>query len=153
MMKWVVRKHPKMSKIQAVSKYIVTGKTTSTHKWVWGIKKANENKVNNLVIFNLSETNIIIRPLYSIDKNPYLLENKTYFQKRLIRKNLSQFREAIYMKFDQLCPYCKESLHNGEQVDLHHIKSVKNGGEYSLTNIQPLHQTCHISITHSKKIN
>jgi hypothetical protein len=42
---------------------------------------------------------------------------------------------------------------NGEKIELHHIKPVKEGGEYSLENIQPLHQICHISITHNKVIN
>jgi len=42
-------------------------------------------------------------------------------------------------------------LHNGEPVELHHILPAKDGGKYSLKNMQPLHQICHQSITHNNK--
>jgi RNA-directed DNA polymerase len=42
-------------------------------------------------------------------------------------------------------------LHNGEKVELHHIKPIKDGGTYAVSNIQPLHQICHISVTHRNK--
>lgn len=152
MLKWVSKKHPNLALRKAVSKYIVKGKTSSNHKWVWGIKKENLEELNRLTIFNISETPIKIKTLLKLDQNPYLLENKSYFQKRLINKNAAKFREAIFKKYDHLCPLCNETLHNGETVELHHIKPAKDGGEYSLTNIQPLHQICHISITHRNKL-
>lgn len=150
MLKWVTKKHPNISTMKAVSKYIVKGKTTSNHKWVWGITKMNTEEMNRLTIFNISETVIKIHKLLKLDLNPYLLENKSYFQKRIISRNSAKFRVAIYKKYNHLCPICGESLHNGEKVELHHIKPVKEGGEYSMSNIQPLHQICHISITHNK---
>lgn len=150
MLKWVIKKHPNMSTMKAVSKYIVTGKTASNHKWVWGITKKNTEEMNRLTIFNISEIVIKIHKLLKLDLNPYLLENKAYFQKRIISRNSAKFREAIYKKYNHLCPICGESLHNGEKVELHHIKPAKEGGEYSMSNIQPLHQICHISITHNK---
>lgn len=152
MLKWVIKKHPNMSTMKAVSKYIVKGKTASNHKWVWGITKMNTKEMNRLTIFNISEIVIKIHKLLKLDLNPYLLENKSYFQKRIISRNSAKFREAIYKKYNHLCPnsICGESLHNGEKVELHHIKPAKEGGEYSMSNIQPLHQICHISITHNK---
>lgn len=150
MLKWVIKKHPNMSTMKAVSKYIVKGKTTSNHKWVWGITKMNTEEMNRLTIFNISEIVIKIHKLLKLDLNPYLLENKSYFQKRIISRTSAKFREAIYKKYNHLCPICGESLHNGEKVELHHIKPVKEGGKYSMSNIQPLHQICHISITHNK---
>ena len=65
----------------------------------------------------------------------------------------AKFRELIYKKYNHLCPYCLESLHNGEPVELHHIKPVKEGGKYTLDNIQPLHQMCHKNVTYSKSNN
>lgn len=150
MLKWVIKKHPNMSLMKAVAKYQVKGKTASNHKWVWGINKLNTEEMNRLTIFNISETAIKIHKLLKLDLNPYLLENKSYFQKRIISRNSAKFREAIFKKYNHLCPICGESLHNGEKVELHHIKPVKEGGEYSMSNIQPLHQICHISITHNK---
>lgn len=106
-----------------------------------------------MTILNLSEISTKTHTLLKSDLNPYLLENQPYFFKRLITKNSANFREAIYKKYNHQCPLCKDSLHNGEKIELHHIKPVKEGGEYSLENIQPLHQICHISITHNKVIN
>jgi len=128
MLKWVMKKHPNMSLMKAVSKYTVKGKTASNHKWVWGINQLNTEEMNRLTIFNISETAIKTHKLLKLDLNPYLLENKAYFQKRIISRNSAKFREAIFKIYNQLCPICGESLHNGEKVELHHIKPVKEGG-------------------------
>lgn len=61
----------------------------------------------------------------------------------------ARFRAAIYKKFNNLCPVCGDSLHNGENIELHHIIERKNKGKYSMKNIQPLHRICHQQITHS----
>lgn len=38
-----------------------------------------------------------------------------------------------------------------EKIEEHHINPVKEGGKYTVSNIKPLHQLCHISITLAKK--
>ena len=150
-MAWVKRKHSAASLISSVNRYLINAKTRSNHKWVWGTSKHQvKNRRNNLTIINISEIKPNKHPLLKLDKNPYLLENKPYFDNRLITKSESRFRKAIYRKFLHICPICEESLHNGEPVELHHIIPVKDGGRYTMDNIQPLHQMCHQSITHSK---
>lgn len=153
MMKWVSRKHPKGSLRLNIKKYIVEGKTRSRHKWVWGVKDRHPDplKENKLTIINMAEISPKIHVLLKLDKNPYLLEDQSYFDKRKVVKIEAKFRESIYKKYSHICPLCGVSLHNGENVELHHIIPVREGGKYSLTNIQPLHQTCHQSITHSNK--
>jgi len=151
MIKWVRKKHPSRSIFKSVSKYIIKGKTASNHKWVWGVNKTDENKENKLIIVNLAEIKPKKHPLLKLDLNPYLIENELYFSRRLITKNSAKFREVIYKKFNHQCPICLDSLHNGEKVELHHIKPVKTGGKYTISNIQPLHQICHNSITHRTK--
>jgi RNA-directed DNA polymerase len=148
MMKWVAHKHPNQSIFKSTAKYIVEGKTASNHKWVWGVRKQDEDKENKLVILNISETKIKQHPLLKLDKNPYLLEDREYFDRRVIEKNSAKFRELIFKKYKHLCPLCLESLHNGEKVELHHVIPVKEGGKYTVSNIQPLHEMCHKSITH-----
>jgi RNA-directed DNA polymerase len=85
-----------------------------------------------------------------LDRNPYLDDDKKYFLKRRQDLVLAKFRKAIYKKFNNMCPGCKQSLHNGELVELHHINPQKKGGKYTLNNIQPLHQVCHQKVTHGK---
>lgn len=150
MMRWVANKHRNMSIKKAVAKYIVTGKTPSRHKWIWGVNKRDKEKENWEIIKNISETKIKTYSLLKLDRNSYLKENRDYFDSRNKEDIEGKFRKLIYNKYNHICPVCKESLHNGEKIELHHIIPVREGGEYTKTNIQPLHQLCHISITHSK---
>jgi RNA-directed DNA polymerase len=116
---------------------------TDNRKWNWG-KSLTEK------LINLAEIPIIsIKPLKQ-KKNPYLTDDKEYFIKRKNYLIWAKFRAAVYKKFNQICPICKDSLHNGENVELHHIEPVKQGGKYKLNNIQPLHQICHQKVTHMK---
>ena len=85
-----------------------------------------------------------------LDRNPYLLENKAYFDKRMTQKIEAKFRSEVYKKYKHLCVNCELSLHNGEEIELHHLVPVKEGGKYNLANIVPLHRICHQSITHAK---
>ena len=86
-----------------------------------------------------------------LDKNPYVAKNLEYFLKR--RQNLidAKFRAIMYKKYEHKCPMCKESLHNGEPIELHHIIPRKSGGKYSIENILPLHQICHQQINHGDR--
>jgi len=148
---WVKRKYSKRLIKRNISKYIVKGKTASNYKWIWGINSRDKDKENKLNVINISEIKPVRHPLLKLKRNPYLLEDREYFEKRLIIKNLAKFRKAIYKKFNNQCSICNESLHNGENVELHHIIPVKDGGKYTLSNIQPLHQICHASITYKPK--
>lgn len=38
------------------------------------------------------------------------------------------------------------------KIELNHIKPVKEGGKYTVSNRQPLHLLCHICITLAKKM-
>jgi RNA-directed DNA polymerase len=48
------------------------------------------------------------------------------------------------------CPICGEHLFNGEEIETHHITSVKDGGLDIIDNLIHLHKTCHHAL-HSKK--
>lgn len=93
---------------------------------------------------------IRLRPL-KLDRNPYIQEDLKYYNKRREKLIDAKFRAAIYKIHEQLCPICKESLHNGEGVELHHIVPRKAGGKYSVENILPLHEMCHKQVTHGNK--
>ena len=70
---------------------------------------------------DISEVKIIKISLLKLDKNPYLIANKEYFDNRMIEKINAKFRETIYKKYNYLCPVCQQSLFNGEEIELHHI--------------------------------
>lgn len=121
---------------KTIDKYTVQ---TANRKWNWGISLKEK-------IINLGEISIItMRPL-KLNKNPYLKENTDYFNKRREKLIEAKFRSTIYKIYEHKCPICEESLHNGENVELHHI--IPQKGKYSLENIIPLHQICHQQVTH-----
>jgi RNA-directed DNA polymerase len=139
MKKWVHWKGGSLR--ENMKKYL---QSSETRKWNWGISLKEK-------LINLGEIPIIqLRPL-KLDRNPYLLENIEYFNKRKARMVEAKFRAAIYKKFNQVCPICEESLHNGELVELHHIVTQKSKGKYSMTNILPLHQICHQQVTYGNQ--
>lgn len=142
MLRWASRRHPGEPLKEIINRYLQHG---GSHKWTWGVSVTE-------TLFNLAEvTTWIMRPL-KLSRNPYLLENREYFEKRREGRIAAKFRATVYKKFNHTCPTCEESLHNGEPVELHHIVPVQKGGKYSLTNIQPLHRVCHQKITYQKQL-
>jgi len=175
MMQWVHHKHPIGSIRELVKKYLAK---SGNSKWTWGYldpasasrfalsKKGSKSPAscsatinkskeidNYVTLKNLTEVATYRHPLLKLDKNPYLLENKEYFDKRMIQKTEAKFRSEIYKKYKHVCVNCEISLHNGEFIELHHLIPIKEGGKYTLNNIVPLHRICHQSITHSKTNN
>lgn len=45
----------------------------------------------------------------------------------------------------------QQSLYGLEEVHLHHLIPRKDGGQYTLESIVPVHATCHESITYTRK--
>lgn len=116
---------------------------TKNRSWNWG--KSQTEK-----LINLGEIPILQFSLLKLDRNPYDLLDKDYFLKRHEKLVWARFRAAVYRKWSNTCAVCGESLHNGEDVELHHIRPIKKGGKYRLDNIQPVHQICHQQLTHGK---
>ena len=138
MWKWGRRRHPTRSAQWIYSKYIVPG---GQRKWIFG-KSLKES------LFDISTvTHIKVFPLKG-NVNPYILDNSKYYQERAQERVAAKFRAAVYHAHSHMCPHCGEFLHNGEPIELHHIVPVGNGGKYTLSNIQPLHRTCHQSVTY-----
>lgn len=114
MMSWVKNKHPRGSLLKNIQKYIVTGKTRSNHKWVWGVNKKNWDieKENKETIINIAEITPVKHSLLKLDRNPYRLEDRTYFEKRAIIKIEAKHRAAVYKNFKNICILCVFTMEN-----------------------------------------
>lgn len=86
--------------------------------------------------------------LMKLDLNPYLIENKKYFEEKKESRILSAIRSKLFKKYDNKCTVCQQSLLGNEIIEIHHIKLKKEGGTNSIRNLMPLHRICHIKITH-----
>lgn len=141
MWKWCRKKHPRKTAKELRSMYLVPHPTL---KWVFG-------KSPTMQLFSLCDvTSYRLRPLKLV-KNPYIRADIGYFEDRRAKRVDARFRSAVYKRYQYKCPLCGQSLFNGEQVDLHHIQPAALGGKYTLSNIQPLHQTCHQQVTYGRR--
>lgn len=84
------------------------------------------------------------------DLNPYLEEDRPYFEKRREERLLSKLRLKVFKKCGNTCSVCGQSLLGDEKVELHHIKPKKEGGKNTVRNLQALHRICHVKITHAQ---
>jgi len=55
----------------------------------------------------------------------------------------------VTMRDERVCPICGESLFDGEQIQAHHKKPIKEGGKDIYSNLQLLHMYCHQQV-HSR---
>lgn len=125
-------------------------KNPSKHKWVWGIEKANMDVENRVVLLNLYEIRPKTHPLLKLVKI-HTLKNTRNTMIKGQWNNSTLNLENLYLK--NITTYVQYTMKvcTTEKIELHHIKPVKEGGKYTVSNIKPLHQLCHISITHAKK--
>lgn len=142
---WIYEKYCRKTNIEKSqdSSSKVDAITRTSRKWSFG----DQTKT----LFDIGTvTNYRTLPI-KLGLNAYIEKDRNYYEARKRTRIEAKFRAAVYLKFNHSCPYCGESLHNGEAVELHHVVPVKAGGQWKLDNIQPLHRICHQSVTHKSK--
>jgi RNA-directed DNA polymerase len=80
---------------------------------------------------------------------------RDYWHKRSLK--IGKHKWAKGSKYEQLakmqnhrCPVCGDSLYNEEEIETHHIISVKEGGSDDPENLVHLHKVCHKQLHSSK---
>lgn len=136
---WARKKHPRRRAQWVFDRYVMS--KSRDRKWVFG-------KSERETLFDLSKVTSIKKVPLKQGLNPYLPENRDYYEKRTRIEINAPFRKIVYQKHNHQCSHCGQSLHNGESVELHHIIPQTSGGDWSLANILPLHTTCHKAVTH-----
>ncbi len=136
--RWARKKHPTRTKKWIYSRYIFQSDKRS---WNIGVSK-------EILLFDITQAKQIKVNSLKNNINPYTDEE--YYVSRSLIVDAEKFRKAIYKKYSFRCPVCNQALFGGEDIHLHHIISRKDGGQYSLSNIAPLHATCHENITYTK---
>jgi 5-methylcytosine-specific restriction endonuclease McrA len=89
------------------------------------------------------------KPSVRVGINPYT--DKEYFESKYKNLEVEKFRKSIYAKHKYKCAACGEILDNSEAIELHRIIPGKDGGKYTYENTVPLHRTCHLGVTHTRK--
>ena len=90
------------------------------------------------------------------EKNPYLLENKEYYDKLKIERNIKMMDfQSLHSKLVKrqkcICTICEEIFELNDQLEVDHIIPVSKGGTNELKNLRLLHKECHRNIVHGSK--
>jgi len=137
--RYVNRMHPNKPKHWKKAKYWGRLSPSSPSEWVFGDKQSGIY----LLCFSWFsiKRHVLVKGRASPD-DPSLRE---YWRKRNAAKakNLMPSREKIARKQASICPVCRESLFNGEELQIHHKKPIKEGGKDTYSNLQLLHLYCH----------
>ena len=135
---WARKKHRRRSKRWIYSKYVFT-----TPKRSWRIGASEK-----MLLFDMTLAKQI--KVKNLKNNVNLYLDEEYYISRSFIKNADRFRKTIYKLYNFKCVECGQALYGEEDVHLHHVIPRKDGGQYTLENIVPVHAICHESITHAK---
>jgi RNA-directed DNA polymerase len=140
--RYVNRMHPTKHKHWKKVKYWGKLNPASNNQWVFGDKR----KGSYLLDFSQFpiQRHVLVKGKASHD-DPELRE---YWQQRYkaMTRNLMSGKRRIARKQAAVCPVCGNPLINGEELQTHHKKPVKEGGKNSYDNLQLLHLYCHQQI-------
>lgn len=151
--KWALRRHLKRRKRWVLRKYF--------HRLKGGRKFATtiqdrRGKSKKIYLAELSkipiQRHIKVKDKASPD-DPTLHK---YWQDRGTRYGKTRWIKGsklyqIAEKQNWHCPICGEHLFNGEEIETHHIKKVKDGGTDDIDNLVHLHKACHKAIHSGKR--
>lgn len=152
LIKWAYRKHRNKGKKWVIKKYF-----QPNNNWKFYDKISDrQGSKNILTLVKLSEIpinrHIKVKDTASPDDpslSKYWQDRATRYGKTLWIKGSRPY--LIAEKQNWLCPVCGNHLFNGEQIETHHIKRVKDGGKDDIANLVHLHKTCHHALHSGKR--
>ena len=142
----VQRTHPRKSRKWRQRKYWGKLNLDRQDRWVFGDTHTGQ------YLFKYAwfpiERHILVKGTASPD-DPAL---KNYWQKRNAAqaKDLPPSKQKLARKQSGLCPVCKNTLFNGEELHVHHKKPRAKGGKDTYGNLVLVHLFCHQHI-HAKE--
>ena len=144
----VERTHPHKPRKWQQQKYWGRLNLERQDHWVFGDKQTGQHLLK-YAWFPI-ERHILVKGTASPDDASL----KDYWQKRNAAKvkDLPPSRQKIARKQNGLCPVCKNTLFNEEELHVHHKKPKATGGKDTYDNLVLLHFFCHQQI-HAKEDN
>ena len=147
--RWCKRTHPAKSWKWIVRTYFGKFQVGRHDKWVFGNPKTGNH------LPHLSWTSIKRHIVVHHGASPDNPELCSYWERREARKAelLPTWRQRKLAKQQNgRCPICHDSLHNGEELHVHHVIPKSQGGEDALSNLKLVHLCCHQQIHKSRKV-
>jgi RNA-directed DNA polymerase len=157
LLRWIYRKHSKVKRRKTLNEYFKTVNTKNSIK-NWVFSGLDERK-QPITLFQIGNTNFKKHKMIALKqpKNPFLLEDATYFSRRskslvLHSVILDNRKKKVILKQKGMCGWCKCPMEAHDHIQLHHLISFKDGGSSKLNNLMAVHIECHKQLTfHSNK--
>ncbi|BAZ36914.1 RNA-directed DNA polymerase [Calothrix sp. NIES-4101] len=148
--RWALKRHQKKSKKWVLGKYFQQLHQKKSRKF-FAKTQDRRDKPKVVYITELSkipiQRHIKVKDKASPDDptlRKYWKDRGTRYGKTRWIKDSKLYKVAE--KQNWLCPICGEHLFNGEEIETHHIKKVKDGGSDDIDNLVHLHKACHKAI-------
>lgn len=140
--RYIKHTHPRKSKAWQDARYWGRLNLNRQSKWVFG----NTTTGAHLLKFGwfAIERHTLVKGKASPD-DPRLSDYWKW-RSKLRAKDLTPSSQKLAKKQGYMCLTCGDSLFNGEELQLHHIKPKKQGGKDNLSNLQLVHLYCHQQI-------
>jgi RNA-directed DNA polymerase len=140
--KWAKRRHPKKSKPWITHRYYTR---KGNRNWILTGKDGDKE----VLLSTMAKTPIKRHVKIKGNANPYDPDWEAYFEKRRenqwLQKGKYRQRE-LWIRQKGLCTACRQKLELDDEMDIHHRKSIVNGGTDSWDNLMLLHTVCHQQI-------
>lgn len=154
--RYAKRRHPQKNHHWIAERYFGTQDGPSTNRWRFFGYTQKDVKIFLLKFsdFKIRRHVMVRNNMMPDDLSPSAV---AYWGKRDANKQHKVWGNyeshlKIAKKQYHLCPLCEETLYNGEELHLHHMKPKKLGGKDTYSNLVFLHELCHRQ-THSLKLS
>lgn len=150
--KWACRRHPNKGKRWVASKYFDFSRGGWRLKANHRNRRGEEQTITLCRLYDIPITrHVQVKRTNSPDDpnlTKYWEQRRTQFGKVLLAKGSRLYKIAQNQRWK--CLKCGEHLFNGEELNQHHLKHVKDGGMEYEDNLELIHKSCH-SDMHTKR--
>ena len=146
---WCKKTHPAKPWKWIARTYFGRHRVGRQHKWVFGNPKTGNH------LPRLSWTPIRRHVMVRSDASPDDPDLRSYWERREAKKAelLPTWRQRELAKWQRgQCPICYDSLHNGEELHVHHVVPKSQGGEEAVSNLTLVHLYCHQQTHKGRKV-
>ena len=146
---WCRRTHPTKPWNWITRTYFGNHRVGRQDKWVFGNFKTGSH------LPKLSWTPIRRHIMVRYDVSPDDPNMRSYWERREERKTelLPTWKQrGLAKRQDGQCPICHDSLHNGEELHIHHVTPKSKGGEDAMSNLALVHLYCHQQVHKGRRM-
>ena len=146
---WCKKTHPTKPWKWSARTYFGRHQVGRQHKWVFGNPKTGNH------LPRLSWTPIRRHVMVRSDASPDDPDLRSYWERREAQKAqlLPTWRQRELAKRQRgQCLICHGSLHNGEELHVHHVVPKSQGGKDALSSLTLVHLYCHQQAHKGRKV-